>query len=82
MVLISDLSGRGNILSKAEQFGFDMNGEAARQVLEEIKRLENLGYVFEGAEGSVAMMMKRAQPDYVAPFQLIDFFVFRQVHFR
>jgi 2-isopropylmalate synthase len=72
-VLISDLSGRGNVLSKAEEFGMDVSGEAARQVLEEIKRLENLGYVFEGAEASVAMMMKRAQPDYVPSFELIDF---------
>lgn len=74
-VVISDLSGRGNVLSKAEQFGMDVTNEAAVQVLEEIKRLENLGYAFEGAEASVAMMLKRAQPDYVAPFELIDFLV-------
>lgn len=74
-VLVSDLSGRGNVMSKAEQFGMDVSNEAARQVLEEIKRLENQGYVFEGAEESVAMMLKRAQPDYKAPFELIDFLV-------
>jgi len=74
-VLISDLSGRGNVLSKAEQFGMDVSSEAARQVLEEIKRLESMGYVFEGAEGSVAMLIKRTQPDYRPPFELIDFFV-------
>ncbi|MBX3084863.1 MAG: citramalate synthase [Anaerolineae bacterium] len=72
-VLISDLSGRGNILSKAEQFGMDVSNDAARQVLEQIKHLENLGYAFEGAEASVAIMLKRAQPDYQAPFELIDF---------
>jgi 2-isopropylmalate synthase len=74
-VLISDLSGRGNILSKAEEFGMDVNSEAAVHVLEEIKRLENLGYAFEGAEASVALMLKRAQPDYKPPFELIDFLV-------
>ncbi|MCC7449645.1 MAG: citramalate synthase [Anaerolineae bacterium] len=72
-VLISDLSGRGNVLSKAEEFGMDVTSEAARQVLEEIKRLENMGYAFEGAEASVAIMLVRAQPDYVPPFELIDF---------
>ncbi len=72
-VLISDLSGRGNVLSKAEEFGMDVTGEAARQVLEEIKRLENMGYAFEGAEASVAIMLVRAQPDYIPPFELIDF---------
>jgi 2-isopropylmalate synthase len=74
-VLVSDLSGRGNVLSKAEEFGMDVSSEAARHVLDEIKRLENLGYVFEGAEASVAMMLKRAQPDYKPPFELIDFMV-------
>jgi 2-isopropylmalate synthase len=74
-VLISDLSGRGNILSKAEQFGLDVSSESARNVLEEVKRLESLGYVFEGAEESVAMMLRRAQTDYKPPFQLIDFLV-------
>jgi len=72
-VLISDLSGRGNVLSKAEEFGMDVTGEEAKHVLEEIKRLENMGYAFEGAEASVAIMLVRAQPDYVPPFELIDF---------
>jgi 2-isopropylmalate synthase len=51
----------------------DVSSDAARQVLEEIKRLEKSGYAFEGAEASVAMMLKRAQADYRAPFTLIDF---------
>ena len=74
-VLVSDLSGRGNVLSKAEEFGLDVSNETARQTLEEIKRLENLGYVFEGAEASVAVMMRRFQPDYVPLFALVDFMV-------
>lgn len=72
-VLISDLSGRGNVLSKAEEFQMDVSTEAARQVLEEIKRLENDGYTFEGAEASVALMLQRAQPNYQPPFEMVDF---------
>ena len=72
-VLISDMSGRGNVLSKAEEFDLDVSSDTARQVLDSIKRLENEGYTFEGAEASVALMMQRAQPDYVPPFDLIDF---------
>lgn len=72
-VLVSDLSGRGNVLSKAEEFDMDVNSETARLVLEEIKRLENEGYVFEGAEASVALMLQRAQPGYIPPFDVIDF---------
>lgn len=74
-VLVSDLSGRGNVLSKAEELGMAVSNAEANQVLEEIKRLENEGYVFEGAEASLAVRMYRARPDYEAIFNLIDFTV-------
>jgi 2-isopropylmalate synthase len=73
--LVSDLAGRGNILSLAEAFQLDAEDNIARQVLEEIKHLENCGYAFEGAEASVAMMVKRQTPHYQAPFRLVDYMV-------
>ena len=72
-VLVSDLSGRGNLLSKAEKFGLDVSSAEAVQVLDEIKVLENEGYVFEGAEASVAIRLHRAQPGYEPIFKLVDF---------
>lgn len=72
-VLVSDLSGRGNVLSKAEELGLDVSKDEAVQVLEEIKLLENEGYVFEGAEASIAIRLHRAKPDYQPIFELIDF---------
>jgi 2-isopropylmalate synthase len=72
-ILVSDLSGRGNVLTKAEQYAMNVNGDIATNVLEEIKRLEHEGYVFEGAEASVALMLQRAQPNYTPPFEVIDF---------
>ncbi|PJF26076.1 MAG: citramalate synthase [Phototrophicales bacterium] len=74
-VLISDLSGQGNVLSKAEEFGLDVNQAEAVKVLDEIKRLENQGFVFEGAEASVPVLLYRAYPNYVPIFSLIDFTV-------
>jgi 2-isopropylmalate synthase len=74
-VLVSDLSGRGNIQSLAEGFGLNTEDRITRDVLKEVKRLENEGFHFEGAEASVAMMLKRAQPGYVPPFKLVDFMV-------
>jgi 2-isopropylmalate synthase len=74
-VLVSDLSGRGNLLSKAEEFDLDVDKEEVREVVEQIKALEHQGYSFEGAEASVAMLMRRAQPDYDPPFRLVDFTV-------
>ncbi len=72
-VLVSDLSGRGNMLSKAEEFGLDLSTREAQEVVAKIKELENRGFVFEGAEASVTMLMHRQQPDYVPPFELVDF---------
>ena len=72
-VVVSELSGRANILSKSEEFGFS-NVEAGRitAVLDQIKDLEAKGFSFEAAEASVAMMMQRQQERYVPPFELID----------
>lgn len=72
-VLVSDLSGRGNVLSKAEELGLDVSKAEAVAVLEEIKQLESEGYVFEGAEASIAIRLHRAKPGYVSIFQLLDF---------
>ena len=74
-VLVSDLSGRGNLLSKAEELGLDVSKAEAVQVLNDIKELENEGFVFEGAEASVAVRFSRAKPDYQPLFKLIDFTV-------
>jgi len=75
-VVVSELSGRGNLLSKAEEYGLDVNGGSeVADVLSEIKTLEAQGFSFEAAEASVAMMMQRQQPDYTPPFELIDFSV-------
>ena len=68
-----DLSGQGNLLSKAEEFGLDVSNAEAKAVLQQIKELESQGYVFEGAEASIAIRLHRARPDYEPIFKLIDF---------
>jgi 2-isopropylmalate synthase len=73
--VVSELSGRGNILYKAAELGLDTSREEARQVLEQIKQLENQGYTFEGAEASVDMMLRRVTNGYQPPFEVIDFMV-------
>ena len=74
-VVVSDLSGRGNLLSKAEEHGVEVEGEEVVPVLNEIKELEARGFSFEAAEASVAMMLKRQEYGYKPPFELVDFFV-------
>ena len=74
-VVVSDLSGRGNLLSKAEEHGVEVEGEEVVSVLNDVKELESRGFSFEAAEASVAMMLKRQEYGYKAPFELVDFFV-------
>lgn len=75
-VVVSELSGRGNLLSKAEEFGLeDEDPGRMAAVLSQLKALEAKGFSFEAAEASVALMMQRQAPDYRAPFDLIDYVV-------
>ncbi|HJR81773.1 MAG TPA: citramalate synthase [Anaerolineales bacterium] len=74
-VVVSDLSGRGNLLSKAEEHGVEVDGEEVLPVLNDIKELEARGFSFEAAEASVAMMLKRQEYGYKPPFELVDFLV-------
>ncbi len=70
--VVSELSGRGNIVHLAAGAGID-DTPHAREVLYKVKELENRGYSFEAAEASVQLMLRRAAPDYEPPFRLIDF---------
>lgn len=74
-VVVSDLSGRGNLLSKAEEHFVEVDADEVVPVLNEIKELEARGFAFEAAEASVAMMLKRQEMHYRPPFELVDFFV-------
>jgi 2-isopropylmalate synthase len=73
-VVVSELSGRGNLLSKVEEYGIKVEREEQiNEVLSAIKNLESQGFSFEAAEASVVMMFKRKEVDYRPPFELIDF---------
>ncbi|PID86637.1 MAG: citramalate synthase [Chloroflexi bacterium] len=73
--VVSELSGRGNLVDKAEQFGLDTDSLDLKAALEKIKEMENKGFTYEGAEASVELLMRRTHPAYVPPFELIDFMV-------
>ncbi|MBV9745278.1 MAG: citramalate synthase, partial [Acidobacteriia bacterium] len=61
-VLVSDLSGRGNIMYKLKQHGLAdrLDEEARRQLLERIKQLEYEGYELEAAEGTFELLVREA----------------------
>ena len=73
--VVSELAGRGNVAEKAQALGIEVDSQQAKEVLEKVKNLESKGFTFEGAEASFELMLRRAQPGYVPPFELIDFMV-------
>jgi 2-isopropylmalate synthase len=74
-VLVSDLSGRSNILYKAAEFGLEIDSDspAVKRLLGELKDLENAGFQFEGAEASFELLMQKAINGKVRHFRLIGF---------
>src|SRR3954471_14995261 len=70
-VVVSELSGRGNVRLRAGEMGVDAGGNE-RAVVNRIKELENQGYQFEAADGSFELLVRRDKPDYVAPFEVLD----------
>jgi 2-isopropylmalate synthase len=74
-VLISDLSGRSNILSKLQEKGirFKSTDPVAEQVLEQIKELEHQGYQFEAAEASFELLVRKAANEFDPFFELKGF---------
>ena len=58
-VLISDLGGKAGMGMKATEFGVDLDGAAATALTKELKQLESEGYVFEAADASLELLMRR-----------------------
>jgi 2-isopropylmalate synthase len=61
-ILVSDLAGRSNILSKAKGYGLDVSSKdpVVSDILSQLKELEHQGFQYEGAEGSFELLMNRA----------------------
>jgi 2-isopropylmalate synthase len=77
-VVLSELSGRANILYKTREFGLDAELEP-RQVetlLDELKRLEARGYTFDGADASFELLMLRTLGLASDHFNFVSFRVF------
>jgi len=77
-VLISELSGRQNILGKMEAMFGDATDEGQMSsrslaVLNRVKELENMGYQFEGADASVHLLILYSTRGYCPPFQVLDY---------
>ncbi|HWO94402.1 MAG TPA: citramalate synthase [Dehalococcoidia bacterium] len=76
-ILVSEFSGRRNILLKMHEQGIDLplSSEEARELLDRVKVMEARGFQYDGAEASFELLARRRMPDYRAPFSLEDFLV-------
>jgi len=83
-IVVSELSGRGNISIKLREHGLSAQVPPERigELLRQLKDLESRGYQYEGAEASFDLLVRRALPDYVPPFELVDFMVVMEKHRR
>lgn len=74
-ILVSELAGSSAIVLKGKEFGLDLSRRSpeTREILDRIVRLESEGYVFEGAEASLELLMRRATGQYRKLFDLIGF---------
>ncbi|MBI4698090.1 MAG: citramalate synthase [Nitrospirae bacterium] len=74
-VLVSDLSGKSNIIRKAKEFNLkiDLDSPKIAQIISEMKQLENQGFQFEGAEASFELLMKKPFGLHRKFFELIGF---------
>lgn len=77
-VLVSDLSGKSNIAYKARELGIDLGKEMSinRKIVHRIKIMEDQGYHFDSAEGSLSVLMKKLKGEFKEPFVLESFQVF------
>lgn len=76
-VLVSDMSGRTNILMKATELGFKLEPDApeTRAITTEVKGLESQGYEFEAAEGSLALLIRKILKHQEPPFKIEGYHV-------
>jgi 2-isopropylmalate synthase len=72
--VVSSQSGGANILDRADELGIDLTADRglARQITMRVKELEHQGYAFEGADGSLELLIARER-GHRAPFELVEY---------
>jgi 2-isopropylmalate synthase len=73
--LVSELSGRSNVLAKLEETRIAQDKKLARKILERVQHLENEGYQFEAADASFDLLVKKIMGTYKPAFELEKYHV-------
>ncbi|MBT4485477.1 MAG: citramalate synthase [Candidatus Latescibacteria bacterium] len=74
-VLVSDLSGKSNILYKAEELNVDLEKHKDKlpKIVKMLKKKEHEGYAYEAAEGSLELMIRQTAEEWIGYFELGGF---------
>lgn len=72
-ILVSELSGRSNIVAVATKHNIEDNRELMDKILAEVVRLENQGYQFESAGASFDLLVKKVAGTYTPHFTPIKY---------
>ncbi len=74
-IVMSDMAGQSNVLVKAEELGFKFEKGAVevKEILNEVKRLENEGYEYEAADASLQLLIQRILKRHKPAFELLEY---------
>jgi 2-isopropylmalate synthase len=74
-VLLSDLSGKSNLVYKADELGLDLSKyeEKIPEIIKALKQKEHEGYQYEGAEDSLKLLIKKVTGEWKSYFNLEGF---------
>ena len=72
-VLVSELSGRSNIVAKATKYKLENDAELMKKILERVQDLEAEGYQFEAAEATFDLLLKKVAGTYTPKFERIHY---------
>lgn len=74
-VLVSELSGRSNIVALTSKAGVAQDSALMEKVLKQVVEMENRGYQFEAAEASFDLLVQRAAGTFRPHFELLHYHV-------
>lgn len=72
-ILVSELSGRSNIIAVADKHSIQDDKEVQSKILAEVVRLENQGFQFENAGGSFDLLIKRVVGSFTPHFSPLKY---------
>jgi 2-isopropylmalate synthase len=72
-MVVSELSGKGTVLGRAERAGISLDDEQAGRAVRTLKEREHRGYHYEAADASFELLLRRETEQYEPLFRLEGF---------